>query len=109
LSVAIRTTKQGVGRCDRRNVPQGCAARSVRSRGQPAAVVIRETEPTSTQLTPHQAVLFNEVRDGLALPTVQPAGQRTQHNLHRSEVDHAAQLISRLAEEGRSSRGTLGL
>jgi hypothetical protein len=61
--------EQRVGRRDRRNVPQGCAADAVRSRGQPAALIIRETEPTAAQLTPEQAVLFDEVRDGFTLPT----------------------------------------
>jgi transposase InsO family protein len=51
----------------------------------------------TTQLTPHQPVLFNEARDSRALPRVQPAGQRTQDDLQRSEVKHEAQLISRRA------------
>jgi hypothetical protein len=89
--------EQGVRRRDRRNVPQGCAAETVRSGGQPPAIVIRETQPRSTELTPQQAVLLNEVRDGLALLPIQPAGQCTQHDLQRSDVDHEAQLTSRVA------------
>ena len=40
------------------------------------------------------AVLFDQVRDGLPLPAVQPAGQHTQHHLQRRGVDHEPELIS---------------
>ena len=49
----------------------------------------------SAKLTPQQAVLFNQVRDCLALSTVPPASQHTQHDLQCGGVDHEAQLISR--------------
>jgi hypothetical protein len=97
--------KQGIGRRDRRNLPQGCAAETVCSAGQPAAVVIRETPTTSTELTRNRR-FSNEVRDGLALLTVQPADQRTQYDLQRSEVDHERSLYHGCPEGCRSSAGT---
>ena len=87
-------SQQGVRRCDRRDVPQGCTSDSVRSRSEPTAIVVRETQPTATKLTPQQAVLFDEVRNDLALSAVQPAGQRTEHHLQRHGVDHEPELIS---------------
>ena len=90
-------TQQGIRRRDRRDLPQGRTADSVRSRRQPTAIVVRETQPTSTKLTPQEPVLFDQVRDCLPLPAVQPAGQHTEHHLQRREVDHELELISSLA------------
>src|SRR5438477_8642823 len=53
---------------------------------------IRATEPTSFKLTPHGSALFNQVRDDLALPAVQPAGQPHQHQLQRRRIDHEPEL-----------------
>ena len=89
--------QQGVRRRDRGDLPQGRTADSVRSGGQPTAIVVRETQPTSAKLTPQEPVLFDQVRDGLPLPAVQPAGQHTQHHLQRRGVDHEPELISWLA------------
>jgi len=89
--------QQRVRRRDRRNLPQGLTADSVCSRRQPTAVFVRETQPTSTKLTPQEPVLFDQVRDCLPLPAVQPAGQHTEHDLQRREVDHELELISRVA------------
>jgi hypothetical protein len=62
--------------------------------GRPAtAIVVRETRPTSSKLTPQEPVLFDQVREGFPLPAVQPPGQHAQHPLLRRGVDHEAQLI----------------
>jgi hypothetical protein len=45
-------SRQGIGRCKRGDLPQGRSADSVRAGRQPAAVVVRETQPTATELTP---------------------------------------------------------
>jgi hypothetical protein len=79
----------------------------VRSRGQAAAIVIRETQPTSTKLTPQKPILFDQVRDGLPLPAVQPAGQNHKHHLPRSGVGHEPELISCCRDGCRPSCGTL--
>ena len=89
--------QQGVRRGERGDLPQGRTADSGRSPRQPTAIVVRETQPTPTKLTPQEPVLFDQVRDCLPLPAVQPAGQHTEHDLQRREGDHELGLISRLA------------
>jgi hypothetical protein len=86
--------QQGIRRCDRGDLPQGRTADSVRSRGQPTTIIVRETEPSSPKLAPQKSVLFNQVRDDFPLPPVQPAGQHTQHQRQHREVDHEPELIS---------------
>src|SRR5262245_54166844 len=39
--------------------------------GQPTAIIIRETQPASTKLTPQKPILFDQVPDGLPLRVVQ--------------------------------------
>ena len=87
--------QQRIRRRDRGDLPQSRTADSVRSCGQPTAIVVRETQPMPTKLTPQKPVFFNQVRDRLPLPAVQPAGQHAQHHLQRRGTDHEAQLISR--------------
>ena len=57
--------QQGI-RC-RGELPQRRTADSVRSGGQPTAIVVREMQATSTKLTPQQSILFDQVRDGFSL------------------------------------------
>ncbi len=51
---------------------------------------------TVTKLLPEGPVFFDQVREGVPLPTAQPASQRTQHHLQRREVDYEPELTSRL-------------
>src|SRR2546425_5806582 len=44
----------------------------------------------SAELSPQQAVLFDEIRKCRPLAALQPAGQRHQHHLERGVVDHEA-------------------
>jgi hypothetical protein len=97
--------QQGGWRRDRGDLPQRRTADSVRSRGEPTAIIVRETEPTFTKLTPQEPVLFNQVRDDLALPPLQPAGQYTQHRCsaaksitRRSLYHGSAKDVARLVE-----------
>jgi hypothetical protein len=46
------------------------AAEAVRPCGQPPPLVVRQTESSATQLPPQEPVLFDQVRDRLALPPV---------------------------------------
>jgi hypothetical protein len=62
--------EQGIRRRDRGDLPQNRTAESVRAGGQPAAIVVRETQPPSTKLTAQQPVLFDQVRGCLPLPAV---------------------------------------
>jgi hypothetical protein len=89
--------QQGVRRHDRGDLPQDRTADSIRSRCQPTAIVVGETQPTSTKLTPQESILLDEVRAGVPLPAVQPAGQHIEHDLPRGDVDHTPELISWLA------------
>ena len=73
----------------------GRTADSVRACGQPPAIVVRETQPLPTQLTSKQPIPFDQVRDHLPLPAIQPAGQHQQHNASGRRADHEAKLISR--------------
>jgi hypothetical protein len=99
--------QQGVWRRDRGDLPQDRTADPVRSRGQPRAIVVRETQPTSIQLPPQDPILLDHVRDGVPLAPVQPAGQHTEDQLQGREVDHELELISRLPEGCRPNCGTL--
>ncbi|MGH9408764.1 MAG: hypothetical protein ACRD1V_04855 [Vicinamibacterales bacterium] len=47
-----------------------------------------------TKLTRQKPVLFHQVRDGVALPAAEPAGQHAEYPLQRREVDHEPELIS---------------
>ena len=50
--------EQGVWRRDRGDLPQGRTANSIRSGGEPTAIIVGETQPTSTKLPPQEPVLF---------------------------------------------------
>ena len=82
--------QQRVQCADRRDLPQGRAARPVRASRQPASIGIREPEPTPAQLSPDEPVLLDQVCNCLPLPAIKPAGQRPEHHLHRHDVDHDA-------------------
>jgi hypothetical protein len=86
--------KQGVRRRNRGDLPQDRTADSVRSGSQPTAILVRETQPTPTKLTPQKPVLFDQVHDGLPFLAIQPAGQHTEHDLQRNGVDHWPELTS---------------
>jgi len=87
--------QQRVGRGDGGDRAQGRAAHPVRPRGEPSAIIVGETRSPDPNLSPQEPVLFDQVRDRLPLPAVQPAGQRARHHLERRGVDHEAELISR--------------
>ena len=87
-------SQQGVRSRDCCDVPQGRTAGSVHSHGKPTAIVIRETQPTVTKLTPQEPVLFDRIRDDFPLPVLQPAAQHTKHNPQRRQIDHELDLKS---------------
>jgi hypothetical protein len=67
--------QQRVRRGDRRDFAQGRAAEPIRAAGQPPAIVVRETDATAATLTAQEPILFDQVRDRLALTTVEPASE----------------------------------
>ena len=52
--------QQGIRRRDRGELPKGRTADSVRSGGQPPAIVVREAQATSTKLTPQESIPFDQ-------------------------------------------------
>jgi len=58
---------------------QDAPAQHLRLGGQPAALVIAQTEPTSAQLLAQDAVLFAKVVDDLQLVLIHPAGDGDQY------------------------------
>ena len=61
-------------------------------RGQPAPVGIGELEPLPTQLPSKDAILFHQIREGLPLLAIPPAGQDGEHHLDSRRVNHAGSL-----------------
>jgi hypothetical protein len=86
--------KQGVRRRNRGDLPQDRTADSVRSGSQPTAILVRETQPTPTNLMPQKPVLLDQIRDGLPFLAIQPAGQHTEYDLQRNGIDHWPELTS---------------
>ena len=91
-------------RCQRSNVSgvaivaisrKAVTAHLVRPRSEPSAIVVGETQSPGPKLAPQELVLFDQVRNRLPLPAVEPAGQHAQHHLQRRGVDHETDLISR--------------
>src|SRR5947209_7478651 len=60
--------------------------------GEASSVVICQTQASPTQLRSQDAILFNQVRECLALLTIQPADQDCEPHLESRHVDHDASL-----------------
>jgi hypothetical protein len=71
--------KLGIDVCE----AKGRTAQPVCSRGQASAIVIGQAQPPGPKLAPQEPVLFDQVRDRLPLPAIQPAGEHAQHHLQR--------------------------
>jgi hypothetical protein len=59
---------------------------------QPPPVGIGELEPLLTQLASQDAVLLHQIRERLALLTIQPAGQDRKDHVESRHVDHGGSL-----------------
>jgi hypothetical protein len=79
-------------------------------RGQPPPIVIRQAQASFARLPPEEPVLFDEIRERLPLPAIQPPGQDEQQQPESRGVVHEREVISRTAisrpAARRSSRGT---
>ena len=73
---------------------QRLTAQPVGSRGKFPTVVIGEPEAPANHLPPQEAILFDQVRQHLPLPPVQPPGDREQQHVEGRDVDHLRQLTS---------------
>jgi hypothetical protein len=58
----------------------------------PPPAGIGELEPLLTQLASKDTVLLHQIRERLALLTIQPAGQNRKHHVESRHVDHGGSL-----------------
>ena len=58
--------------------------------GQPAALVIGESQAPTSELFPEHAVLLDEVSDDVCLFAVHPAGEGGEEELEREGIGHRA-------------------
>jgi len=72
-------------RCQRSNV-SGVAI---------VAILRSEMKSAGPKLAPQEPVFFDQIRDRVPLPAIQPAGEHAQHHLQRRGVDHGVELVSR--------------
>ena len=81
-------------RDDRRNVAQRLASQPVSPHGEPAPVVIGETQAPPTQLPPQEAILFDQIGERLPLPMIEPTDEGQEQQPKDGHVDHERELIS---------------
>jgi hypothetical protein len=86
--------QQGVGGCDRRDVTKDSAAEPVGQRGEPSPVGVGQSKASAIQLPAQQAILFNQIADGISLATLQPAGDDQQQHSQSRDVKHGGESIS---------------
>ncbi len=92
-----------VRRHDSRHLAQDSSAKGLTLRGEPSALVVGESDALAAELLLEDAVLFNEVVDGLSLLAVEPACARGDEELKREGIGHGA--LYRPAGSGAVSRG----
>jgi hypothetical protein len=75
--------QERVRRDDRREVTQGFPTEPVRSHGEAPPVIRSQLQSTATVLFPQETILFDQIRERLSLPTIQPASdgeeQQAEH------------------------------
>jgi hypothetical protein len=91
--------QQGVRRRDRGDLPQGRTADSVRTRRQPAAIIIGQAHAPDAQLAAEAPVFFDQVGDDLPFSAGQPVGHDRQQQLKGRSIDHGPELTSRPRRE----------
>ena len=80
-------------RCDDgRDLTQDLPSQPMPPNRQPASIVVSELEPLSTQLPSKDAILFHQIREGLPLLAIHPAGQDGEHHLDSRRVNHGGSL-----------------
>ena len=91
-------------RCDDRgHLPEGTSAQPVCPSRESAPVVVGQAQASSTQLTPQHPILFQQIREGIALPTIQPAGKNEDEQLKGRRVEHRRSLDQAHASELQSA------
>jgi hypothetical protein len=84
-------SEQGIGRDDRGHVTQCPTSQSVRKSRETPSVVMSQAKPPTTQLPTEEAILFDQIRERLTLPTKQPADQDGEY-LQGQRVDDGGRL-----------------
>ena len=92
-----------VGRDKRGDLSQPATTQQVPAHGQPTPIIIAQPEASSPQLTSKDAILFDQIRQGLLLPLIQPADQRDKKQPQRENVDHGGRVY--LTDRDSISRG----
>ena len=91
-------SEQRVGGDDRRDVAHRLASQPVSPHGEPAPVVIGETQAPPTQLPPQEAILFDQIGERLPFSAIEPSGDGDEQQLETRDVDHEREVISRPAQ-----------
>ena len=84
-----------VGRDDRGDLAQPATAQPVPAHGQSTPVVIAQPHAPPTELVPEDAILFDQVGQGLLVPMIQPADQGGEKNPRGRHVNHRGSLPHR--------------
>src|SRR5436305_1921791 len=77
-----------IGRDSRRPLTQETTAETFPAPRQTAPLLVAESEYSAGELTPQDAVLFDQIGDDVLLLVIQPAGQGGENNLDEHEVNH---------------------
>jgi hypothetical protein len=84
-----------VGRDDRRQLLEATTAYPMPVKGQPTAFLIGQADPAA-QVRAEDAVLFNQIRDGLLLLVGSPAGHGHHEESNRGDIHDRRSLHQRL-------------
>src|SRR5262245_1747094 len=82
-----------VGRDDRRDRAEAATAQPVSVHRQPTPFLIGKADPP-THVRTEDAVFFDQVRQGILLPLVEPAAQRGQQYSKRQGVEHGGRVYT---------------
>src|SRR5438445_9653038 len=78
--------------CDnRRHLTQETTAETSPAPRQTAPLLVAESEFSAGELTPQDAVLFDQIGDDVLPLVIQPAGQGGENNPHEHAVNHGAE------------------
>ena len=85
--------KNRVGRDDRGHLTKAATTQPVSVPRQPPAFCIGQADPAAYVST-QDAVLFDQVGDGVLLPLVEPADQRRQEHSEGERVEHGGRVYT---------------
>jgi hypothetical protein len=71
----------------------------VSSYGESPPVVVRELQPSPTDLPSEKPILFDQIGEGLPVPAIEPAGDGQEQHPKDRHVDHGPEVISHAREK----------